>query len=115
MHAVPAWREMRANAHTLPYDWAALGEHNMKGDPLRATEWAPVSMPALISYGAKSPSNLQKGSRALAEVLPSAELRALEGMGHRLKVKVLAPVLSEFLAGRSTAARHDSPVTAAVA
>lgn len=99
MRLMPMWKDMEATAHTLPYDWAALGEHNMNGDPLRPAEWASVTVPALVVYGAKSPSNLQKGSRALAEVLPHAELRVLEGMGHRLKVKVLAPVLYEFLRG----------------
>ena len=112
MRLMPAWRDMKANAHTLPYDWAALGEHNMKGDPIRAAEWAPVTMPALVVYGAKSPTNLQKGSRALAEVLPNAELRGLEGMGHRLKVKLLAPVLGEFLAEHSSAVPSGSPMTA---
>jgi hypothetical protein len=43
------------------------------------------------------PANLQKGSRALADVLPNAELRVLEGIGHRLKVEALTPVLTEFL------------------
>ncbi len=98
MRLMPMWELLEANAHTLPYDWAALGAHNMKGDPLRPAEWASVSVRTLVTYGAKSPSNLQKGSRALAEVLPNAELRALQGMNHNLKVKVLAPVLAEFFA-----------------
>jgi pimeloyl-ACP methyl ester carboxylesterase len=100
MRLMPMWKDMTANAHTLRYDWAALGEHNMQGDPLRPAEWASVTIPALVVYGAKSPANLQNGSRALAGVLPNAQLRALEGMGHRLKVDVLAPVLAEFLAAR---------------
>jgi pimeloyl-ACP methyl ester carboxylesterase len=35
MRLMPIWKDMAANAHTLPYDWAALGEHNMHGDPCR--------------------------------------------------------------------------------
>ena len=108
MRLMPMWKDMTANAHTLRYDWAALGEHNMQGDPLRPAEWASVTMPALVAYGAKSPSNLKNGSRALAEVLPNAQLSALEGMGHRLKVKVLAPVLDEFLAGRPSASEQGN-------
>lgn len=96
MRLMPMWKQMRANAPTLRYDWAALGEHNMQGRPLRADEWASVTVPALVVYGGKSPSSLRNGSRELANVLPSAELRVLEGMGHRLKVKVLAPVLADF-------------------
>lgn len=109
----PGYRVMKATAHTLPYDWAALGEHNMVGDPLVPEEWASVTVPALVVYGGKSPSNLQKGSRALAEVLPNAELRRLEGMGHRLKVEILAPVLTEFLARRSPASSPDGPTSGA--
>jgi hypothetical protein len=41
---------------------------------------------------------LQHGSCALAEVLPNAELRRLEGVSHNVKMPVLAPVLAEFFA-----------------
>jgi pimeloyl-ACP methyl ester carboxylesterase len=98
MRLMPMWKELEANAMTLPYDWTALGEHNMRGEPLQSEEWASVTVPTLVVYGAKSPSNLQKGSRALAEVLPNAEVRALEGVSHNLKVKPLAPMLLEFFA-----------------
>lgn len=100
MSLMPMWKEMKASAHTLPYDWAAIGEHNLRGEPLRREEWSAVTVPALVAYGAKSPDNLQNGSRALAETLPNAELRALPGIGHRLKVSVLGPVLVAFLGGR---------------
>lgn len=102
MRLMPAWRDMTASADTLPYDWAALGAHNMQGEPLRRDEWSSVTVPVLVAYGEKSPDNLKNGSRALAEILPNAELRALPGIGHRLKVAVLAPVLSEFLAGSAS-------------
>jgi pimeloyl-ACP methyl ester carboxylesterase len=107
MKLMPMWKQMVANAPTLRYDWAALGEHNMQGDPLRADEWATVTMPALVCYGAKSSSTLQHGSRELAQTLPNAELRVLEGMGHRLKVKLLAPVLADFLSGPAHRAEQD--------
>src|SRR5437868_979346 len=32
MPLMPMWKELKANALTLPYDWAALGEHNMAGE-----------------------------------------------------------------------------------
>jgi hypothetical protein len=37
--------------------------------------------------------------RALADVLPNAQLRTLQGQTHMVKPKVLAPVLAEFFAG----------------
>jgi pimeloyl-ACP methyl ester carboxylesterase len=97
MQLMPMWKGLKATAHTLPYDWAALGKHTMYGAPLDAEEWASVTVPTLVAYGAKSPAVLQLGSRALAEVLPDAELRELEGLSHNLKMDLLAPVLADFL------------------
>jgi pimeloyl-ACP methyl ester carboxylesterase len=96
MRLMPMWKGLKATAHTLPYDWAALGRHTMYGAPLDPAEWAPVTVPTLVAYGAKSPAVLREGSRALAEVLPNAELRELEGISHNVKMDVLAPVLAEF-------------------
>jgi pimeloyl-ACP methyl ester carboxylesterase len=101
MRLMPMWKELKANAHTLPYDWAALGEHTMYGAPLKAEEWDSVTVLTLVAYGAKSPAPLQQGSRALAEVLPNAELRALAGLSHNVKMNVLAPVLAEFFTGET--------------
>jgi pimeloyl-ACP methyl ester carboxylesterase len=101
MRLTPMWKGLKATAHTLPYDWAALGKHTMYGAPLEPEEWASVTMPTLVVYGVKSPAVLKEGSRALAEVLPNAELRELEGIGHNIKMDVLAPVLAEFFAGET--------------
>ena len=98
MPLLPVWKRVEAMADTLRYDWAALGDHNMHGNPLRAEEWSGVTVPALVAYGAKSPSRLQKGSRALAEVLPSAQLQEISGMRHSINARVLAPALAEFFA-----------------
>jgi hypothetical protein len=76
----------------------------MYGTPLNAEEWASVTVPTLVAYGAKSPAVLQQGSLALAEVLPNAELRELEGVSHNVKMNVLARVLAEFLAIRASIA-----------
>ena len=96
MRLMPMWKGLKATAHTLPYDWAALGKRTMYGAPLNADEWASVTMRTLVVYGAKSPDGLRQGSRALAEVLPNAELRALEGVSHNVKMNLLAPVLADF-------------------
>lgn len=98
MRLTPMWKQLEAGALTLPYDWAALGEQNMRGEPLRSEQFASVTAPTLVVHGSKSPTNLRKGSRALADVLPNAELRALPGVSHNLKVKPLAPMLLEFFA-----------------
>jgi pimeloyl-ACP methyl ester carboxylesterase len=108
MRLTPMWKGLKSVAHTLPYDWAALGSQNMYGHPLRPEEWASVTVPTLVAYGEKSSPQLQKGSRALAEVLPNANLRALEGQSHNVSMKVLVPVLETFFTTRdldSTASR----------
>ena len=99
MPLTPMWKGITATAHTLPYDWAALGKHTMYGQPLNPEEWSGVTAPTLVAYGGKSPAVLQEGSRALARVLPNAELRELQGVGHNVKMEVLAPVLAGFFAG----------------
>jgi pimeloyl-ACP methyl ester carboxylesterase len=98
MRLLPMWRDMKAVAHTLPYDWVALGEHRMHGSPLDPAEFARIDAPTLVVSGAKSPAELRKGSRALAEVLPNGELRELEGVSHNVKMDALAPHLTEFFA-----------------
>lgn len=99
MRLMPMWKGLKATAHTLPYDWAALGEHTMYGAPLQPAEWASITMPTLVVSGAKSPASLREGSRALADVLPNAQLRELVGVSHNPKMTLLASVLAEFFAG----------------
>ena len=96
MPLLPMWKGLKATAPTLPYDWAVLGKHTMYGAPLDPREWASVTMPTQVVYGAKSPAVLQEGSRALADVLLNAELRELEGISHNVKMEALTPVLAEF-------------------
>jgi hypothetical protein len=80
----------------------------MYGEPLDPGEWASVTMPTLVVSGSKSAAVLQQGSRALAEVLPNAELRQLEGVSHNVKMKMLAPVLGEFFAGATPSRRPEA-------
>ena len=105
MRLMPMWKGLKATAHTLPYDWAALGAHTMYGAPLQPAEWASMRMPTLVVSGAKSPAALREGSRALADILPNAQLRELEGVGHNPKMTLLAPVLAEFFAGEPEGGR----------
>jgi pimeloyl-ACP methyl ester carboxylesterase len=102
MPLMPMWKGLKATAPTLPHDWAALGKHTMYGAPLDPAEWAAVTMPTQVVCGAKTMDVLKQGSRAVAEVLPNAELRELNGVGHNVKMPVLAPVLKEFFAASTT-------------
>ena len=44
---------------------------------------------------------LKAGSRALARVLPNAQLRELAGVSHNVKMRVLAPVVADFITGET--------------
>jgi len=98
MSLLPMFKGFAANGLTLTFDYAALGDHNMHGSPLRAGEWATVTCPTLVTYGAKTVAGLKHASRALADVLPNATLRELPGQNHNVSPTAIAPVLAEFVA-----------------
>jgi pimeloyl-ACP methyl ester carboxylesterase len=102
MRLMPMWKDLKANSHTLGFDFDALGAANMCGKPLDPGEWASVTQPVLVAYGSKSPNNLQAGSKALADVLVNAELREVPGGTHNVSVKKFAPLMAEFLARTRT-------------
>jgi pimeloyl-ACP methyl ester carboxylesterase len=115
MRLMPMWKELKANAHTLPYDWAVLGEHTMYGSALDPDEWAALRVPTLVVHGGKSPAVLQEGSRALAEVLPNSVLRELDGVGHNVKMEALAPLLVKFFTAKRNGAGRPAAASAEAA
>lgn len=98
MSLMPMFRKFAANGLTLTFDLAALGEHNMHGRPLAAEEWATVTCPTLVVYGAKTYPVLKHASKALSEVLPNATLRELPGQSHNVSPNAIVPVLAPFVA-----------------
>lgn len=95
---MPVWSKLTAVAHTLPYDFAVMGE-TVKGKPLAAKEWAPVTIPTLAMDGEKSPATNRQAVQALVDILPNAQRRTVEGQSHNVSMDVLAPVLDEFFSG----------------
>ena len=106
MRLTPFWSRLKAVAHTLPYDWAVMGD-TMAGRPLSAEEWARVTVPTLVIAGEKSPLELRRAAEALAAVLPDARLHLLARQSHNVSMKVLAPVLKEFFTERPTVAAME--------
>lgn len=93
------WANLEAMAHTIPYDLAIMDGYR-RGGPLPAERWASVAVPTLVLDGAKSPEHLRAAGSALADGLPSAEHRTLEGVSHASVVMAptkLLPALLEFL------------------
>jgi pimeloyl-ACP methyl ester carboxylesterase len=99
------WSTLEATAHTLPYDWAVLGD-TVAGRPLDPEEWATATAPALVLAGERSTQQLRQGARAIAKVLPNARHRVLKGQSHNPSMKAIAPVLEEFFAGEGASPRR---------
>jgi len=95
MPLMPAWRKLKAVAHTLPYDITIVGPHQ-RGRPLSRTEWAGVDVPTLVIDGGKSPVWMRNATRALADAGPGAAHRTLPGQMHMLKPAAVRPALNEF-------------------
>jgi pimeloyl-ACP methyl ester carboxylesterase len=98
MRNEPFWPGMEKIAHTLAYDGAVMGD-TMSGRPLPADRWASVTVPTLVMDGDQSPAWARNSVASLADVLPNAERRSLEGQDHGAASEVLAPVLVEFFLG----------------
>lgn len=97
MRQEPFWSTFEAVAHTLPYD-AALMEGTMFGKALPTERWASVVVSTLVVDGGESPAYMHSGAQALADALPNAQRRTLEGQTHEVAPEVLAPVLQAFFA-----------------
>jgi pimeloyl-ACP methyl ester carboxylesterase len=95
MRWLPVWSKLTSVAHTLPYDGAIVRD-NQRGEPLPAARWKSVKAPTLVMAGGKSPAWIQRSNRSLADVLPNARYRSLDGQTHDVKAKAHAPVLAEF-------------------
>jgi len=92
------WRKLTAMAHTLPYEYAVMGD-TLAGRPLSAEPWACVTIPTLVMDGSKSPVRLRSAAAALTGVLPNPQRRTLAGQDHSAVVRspnALAAVLVEF-------------------
>jgi pimeloyl-ACP methyl ester carboxylesterase len=87
----PALEEM---AHTLVYDATITGDLTLPTDLA-----ASVTVPTLLMDGGENPEWMRHGVQALADALPDARHRTLEGQTHDIVPAVMAPVLTEFFAG----------------
>lgn len=93
MRQSPMWPAFEAIAPTLAYDNAV-----MDGGKVPRERAAKVAVPALVADGGDSPELLRRPARVLAEAIPGAEHRTLEGQTHEVATEALAPVLREFFA-----------------
>jgi len=95
MKLMPAWKTMKAIAHTLPYDAQVLGK-NCFGEPMDTEQWAPIEQPVLVVNGGKSPGWMKSSTRALAAAVPGAGHTEVPGQNHMIKAGAIAPVIADF-------------------
>jgi pimeloyl-ACP methyl ester carboxylesterase len=87
----PFWQKQEELAHTLAYDATIMGDYSL---PVERA--ASVAAPTLVMAGGESIPFMRETARALADVIPDAHIRILEGQEHNVAPEALAPVLVEF-------------------
>ncbi len=92
----PYWQDQEALAHTLVYDTIIMGDYSL---PVERA--AAVEAPTLALAGGKSFPFMREAARKLAEAIPDARVRLLEGQTHAVAPEALAPVLREFFGDRA--------------
>jgi pimeloyl-ACP methyl ester carboxylesterase len=92
MREAPMWPALEAIAHTLLYDATIMGDSLVPADVA-----ASVTVPTLVLNGSNTGAWAANATGALADVLPNARRRTLDGQDHNVSWDVLAPVLRDFL------------------
>ncbi len=90
----PWWPAQEALAHTLAYDATIMGDYSLPTERVAA-----VKAPAIVIDGGASFPFMHATADAIANILPDAQRRTLEGQQHNVAPEALAPVLVEFFAG----------------
>jgi pimeloyl-ACP methyl ester carboxylesterase len=111
---MPAWGKLKRVAHTLPYDGQIMGDTQL-GRPLPTSRWPGTKGKTHVIVGGKSPAFFHNGTKQLADVLPNADHRVLEGQTHMVKAKALAPLLIDCFGGPITSERRAGLALDAVA
>jgi pimeloyl-ACP methyl ester carboxylesterase len=102
MPLLPMWKKLKGVAHTLPNDMRIV-ERESAGRPPEPGRWGSLTAPTLMMAGGKSDEWMQNAARAVADALPNAEYRTIEGQNHMLKAKAIAPVLVEYFGTKTMA------------
>ena len=93
MRILPFWKDMRAVAHTLPYDAAVMNGFDLPEKRLRE-----VRVPTVLLAGGKTTPTLLKAAEAAAGVIPNAQHRVIPKQNHGVKPAAIRPVLVELFA-----------------
>lgn len=92
MRQLPMWPMWEAIAPTFGYDTALMGEDGS----VPTARASRIAVPTLIMNGGAGSSAMHTTATALANAIPYAQHRTLEGQTHVVSADALAPVLVEF-------------------
>jgi pimeloyl-ACP methyl ester carboxylesterase len=112
MRLVPGvFRSLRAAAHTLPHEFAVLGD-TQRGGPLpeelgHALE--SITVPTLVLSGGKSPPWLGHAARRVAESVADGRTAIVPGQDHNVTAKAVALHLVRFFLEDAEAATRPRP------
>jgi pimeloyl-ACP methyl ester carboxylesterase len=92
--------KLRDVAHTLPYDFAVLGDTQSGGAiPAELREKLhAIQAPTLAMAGGKSPPWMHHAARKVAESVGHGVFRVVAGQDHNVAAKAIAPRLVEAFA-----------------
>jgi pimeloyl-ACP methyl ester carboxylesterase len=93
MRGRASWPAMEAAAQSLAYEARVMGPRNA----LPAELLAAITQPALVLNGGASPVWMRRAGRAVADAIPGAVYRVLEGQAHAVAPAAIVPELLEFL------------------
>jgi len=93
LRQAPFWPALEDIAHTLVYESTLLGDL-----PVLAEQLPSITIPTLVISGGETQVRMLQAAQAVADALPTASYRSLEGQTHDIVPAVLAPVLEEFFA-----------------
>jgi pimeloyl-ACP methyl ester carboxylesterase len=99
MQLVPGvFRGLKRTAHTLPYDFAVLGDTQRGGELPEELEAAlrSIQAPTLVLAGGKSPAYLKHARERVAACVPGARSSIVPGQTHNASAKAIAGVLEPF-------------------
>lgn len=99
------WAKTKSVAHTLPYDFAILGDRSVLAERAQA-----IGVPTLVVGGAKSPPFLRGSVESVARALPNAHAVFLPGQSHDVSAAgaALVPVMTDFFAAHAGDNRSSS-------
>jgi pimeloyl-ACP methyl ester carboxylesterase len=95
MRNSPLWPVLEAMAPTIAYDNAAMGDGTVPHETA-----GRITTPTLVIAGCLSSDELRNAAKTVADAIPGARYRDLEGQSHTASPETLAPLLKEFITGR---------------